>query len=123
VAEIGLKKLGVSPRCGFDEDDLANSAFREFLDRAAAGEFRKLEDREDVWQILTLLVGDKIGDRFRHEHRQKRGGGEPNVPLEEVAEAVSKLDDPALEAAAPKKKPSGQRRKRDESPDEHNERT
>jgi RNA polymerase sigma factor (sigma-70 family) len=98
VVAIGHKKLGGTRRRGFDQDDVANSAFREFLSRAAEGRFRKLENREDVWQVLTLLVGDKIQDRLRHEFRLKRGGGEPGVPLEEVAEAVSKLDDPSLEA-------------------------
>jgi DNA-directed RNA polymerase specialized sigma24 family protein len=98
VVAISLKKLGNMPRRGFDEDDVANSAFHEFLSRAAAGGFKKLENREDVWQVLTLLVGDKIGDRLRHEGRMKRGGGEPGVPLVDVAEVVSKLDDPALEA-------------------------
>jgi RNA polymerase sigma factor (sigma-70 family) len=98
VAAISLKKLGNRPRRGIDEDDVANSAFREFLSRATDAGFKKLENREDVWQVLTLLVGDKIGDRIRHEGRMKRGGGKLGVPLEDVAEAVSKLDDPSLEA-------------------------
>lgn len=98
VTDISRRKLGRAPRRGFDDDDVANSAFWEFLSRAAEGRFLKLETREDVWQVLTLLVGDKVADRLRHEGRRKRGGGEPGVPLEEVAEAVSKLDDPSLEA-------------------------
>jgi RNA polymerase sigma factor (sigma-70 family) len=98
VVAISLRKLGGAARRGFDQDDVANSAFREFLSRAAAGDFKKLENREDVWQVLTLLVGDKIGDRLRHEGRMKRGGGEPDVPLKEIAEAISKLDGPSLEA-------------------------
>jgi RNA polymerase sigma factor (sigma-70 family) len=97
IVAVGLKKLGGTPRRGFDEDDVANSAFREFLQRAAEGRFNKLENRQDLWQVMALLVGDKIGDRFRHEGRLKRGGGEPGVSLEDVAEAVAKLDDPSLE--------------------------
>lgn len=96
VVAVGVKKLGGTPRRGFDEEDAANSAFREFLSRAAEGSFKKLENREDVWQILTLLVGDKVRDRLQHEGRLKRGGGNPGAPLEEVAEVVSKLDSPAL---------------------------
>ena len=80
------------------EDDVANSAFREFLNRGAEGRFKKLENREDVWQVLALLVGDKIGDGLRHEGRMKRGAGESCMPLEDVTEVVSKLDDPSLEA-------------------------
>ena len=37
VAAIALKNLVGTPRRAFDEDDVANSAFREFLSRAAAG--------------------------------------------------------------------------------------
>ena len=98
VAAISLRKLGGTQRRGFDQDDVANSAFHEFLGRATAGDFRKLENREHVWQVLTLLVGDKIGDRLRHEGRKKRGGGKPDLPLDNIAEEVSKLDDPSLEA-------------------------
>ena len=95
IARISLKKLG-GPRRRFDEDDVANSAFREFLGRAAAGDFKKLENREDVWQLLTLIVGDKVSERLQHEGRKKRGGSRPEVSLEEVEEALS--DDPSLEA-------------------------
>jgi DNA-directed RNA polymerase specialized sigma24 family protein len=98
VAAISLRKLGGTPKRAFDNDDVANSAFHEFLSGAAEGRFKKLENREDVWQVLALLVGDKIGDRLRHECRLKRGGGEPCVPLENIAEAVSAHDDPSLEA-------------------------
>jgi RNA polymerase sigma factor (sigma-70 family) len=98
IAAISLTKLGGAPRRGFDQDDVANSAFREFLSRAAAGDFKKLENRDDVWQVLTLLVGDKVQDGLRHERRKKRGGGKPDVPIEQVMEAVSKLDDPSMEA-------------------------
>ena len=98
VVAIGLKKLGGIRQRGLDQDDVANSAFREFLNRAAEGRFKKLENREDVWQVLALLVGDKIGDGLRHEGRMKRGAGESCMPLEDVTEVVSKLDDPSLEA-------------------------
>src|SRR5437870_1896811 len=72
VVQIAQRKL--PKHRGFDEDDVANSAFREFLDRAAAGSFPRLENREDVWQILTMLVVDKVIERLRHELAKKRGG-------------------------------------------------
>jgi RNA polymerase sigma factor (sigma-70 family) len=98
VVAIGHERLKRTPHRVFDQDDVANSAFREFLNRAAKGRFKKLENREDVWQVLTLLVGDKIADNLRHEGRKKRGGAEPKVELKDVAEAVAALDDPSLEA-------------------------
>jgi len=97
VAAIGRRKLVGKPQRAFDADDVANSAFREFLGRAAAGRFRKLENREDVWQILTLLVGDKISKYLRTGGAQKRGGGVPDVTIEHVQHAIRDLADVALE--------------------------
>jgi hypothetical protein len=73
VIRIAQRMLRGKPQRGFDEEDLAISAFREFLDRAAKREFRQLENREDVWQILALLVVDKVRDRLRGERAKKRG--------------------------------------------------
>ena len=98
VVAISRRRLDGVPCCGFDQDDVANSAFREFLDRAAVRKFKKLENRQDVWQILAMLVGDKIGDRLQYQGRKKRGEGRPDVNLDNVVQIISKLDDPALEA-------------------------
>ena len=47
-----------------------------------AGRFAKLDDRDDLWQLLVMIAERKIIDEFHHERRQKRGGG--NVRGESV---------------------------------------
>jgi len=98
VADVSHRKLAGTPHRGFGTDDVANSAFCAFLVRAAAGDFPRLENREDVWQVLTLLVKDAIVTRLRNEGRQKRGGGIPPVAITTVQHAICNLDNPALRA-------------------------
>jgi DNA-directed RNA polymerase specialized sigma24 family protein len=41
----------------------------------AKGRFPRLEDRDDLWQVLLLLLRQKALNLISHEQRQKRGGG------------------------------------------------
>ena len=97
VAAIGSNKLKGKPQRGFDADDVANSAFREFLSRAADDKFLGLKNREDLWQILTRLVMDKIWKRLREERAMKRGGGVPDVSLDEFKQSFWELDEQKLD--------------------------
>jgi len=74
---VGLarKKLREAPRRVADEEDVALNAFDSFYRGAEQGRFPRLEDRDDVWQILVLLTARKAADQIQHERRQKRGGG------------------------------------------------
>lgn len=58
-----------------DEEDVALSAFDSFCRAAEQGRFPRLDDRDDLWQILLLITGRKAVDLLRRENRQKRGGG------------------------------------------------
>src|ERR1700722_13328526 len=49
------------------EEDVALSAFDSFYRRAERGQFRKLTDRDDLWQILVLITERKAIDLMRHE--------------------------------------------------------
>lgn len=98
IAGQGRKAIHGIPTKTFDEEDVANSVFREFFDRVSLGHFTKLENRDDVWQILTLLVGDKIAERLMLQNRQKRGKGWERQSLEAIANTISELDDPAIQA-------------------------
>jgi len=91
-------RLGNAPARTFDESDIANSAINEFFERVARNDFKKLENREDVWQILAVLVRDKIAARLKHENRQKRGGGWERTTLDAVSDELKGLDDPAIQA-------------------------
>jgi DNA-directed RNA polymerase specialized sigma24 family protein len=74
---VGLARLKLqgSPRRAADEEDAALSAFASFCRAAEAGRFPRLEDRDDLWQLLVLLTARKAVHLRKHERRQKRGGG------------------------------------------------
>jgi DNA-directed RNA polymerase specialized sigma24 family protein len=71
---VGLarKKLGALPRRAADEEDVALSAFDSFVRGAQEGRFPRLEDRDDLWQILVLITTRKAIDLAAHEGRDKR---------------------------------------------------
>src|SRR5262249_56846316 len=57
------------------EEDAARSAFDSFFRAAEQGHFPQLHDREDLWQLLMLIVDRKAINLIHAERRQRRGGG------------------------------------------------
>jgi DNA-directed RNA polymerase specialized sigma24 family protein len=74
---VGLarRKLQRIARAAADEEDVAISAFGSFFRAVEGGRFPRLDDREDLWQLLVLLTARKAYRLLQHERRQKRGGG------------------------------------------------
>jgi DNA-directed RNA polymerase specialized sigma24 family protein len=74
---VGLARarLRSAPRQAADEEDVALSAFDSFCLAAEQGRFPRLEDRDDLWQVLVVLTVRKAANLAKHETRQKRGGG------------------------------------------------
>jgi DNA-directed RNA polymerase specialized sigma24 family protein len=60
-----------------DAEDVALSAFDSFCRGAGRGRFPRLNDRDDLWQVLVVLTARKAADLLRAEAAQKRGGGRP----------------------------------------------
>ena len=50
-------------------------AFDRFVKAIAAGRFPRLNDREDLWQVLLMLTSRIASNAARDERREKRGGG------------------------------------------------
>jgi DNA-directed RNA polymerase specialized sigma24 family protein len=75
LVEVGHQRLGNRPRRAYDEEDVAISAFDAFIRGAKAGRFKRLENRDDLWQVLVMLVERKTIDVLRRELSAKRGGG------------------------------------------------
>jgi RNA polymerase sigma factor (sigma-70 family) len=69
------ERLPLPFRRALDEEDLALSAFDSFIRGGERGQFTRLEDRDDLWQLLMLITVRKVKDALGHERRQKRGGG------------------------------------------------
>jgi DNA-directed RNA polymerase specialized sigma24 family protein len=73
LAQDQLRGLARGPA---DEEDVALSAFHRFCQAARRGQFPRLEDRDDLWQLLALLAERKARDLRRREARHKRGDGQ-----------------------------------------------
>lgn len=92
---IGLRGADV------DEDDVLVSVFDRFFRAAKEDRFAKLENRDDLWQILLMLTERRVADQYRRSHAEKRGGGDV-MALEDIhrgastADAVRELADRAV---------------------------
>src|SRR6266478_3721825 len=75
LVRLARAKLGRTDRRAADEDDLANSAFAGFLRGIQAGRFPRMNDRNDLWQVLVVLTERKSVDYRRRARAAKRGGG------------------------------------------------
>jgi DNA-directed RNA polymerase specialized sigma24 family protein len=74
---VGLARaqLASVPRMVADAEDVALSAFDSFYRRAERGEFPRLEDRNDLWQLLFVLTVRKAINLVRYQGRKSRGSG------------------------------------------------
>jgi RNA polymerase sigma factor (sigma-70 family) len=74
LVELARARLRGAPRRAADEEDVALSAFDSFCQAAAAGRFPRLDDRDDLWQVLVMLTARKAVRLRRREAARKRGG-------------------------------------------------
>jgi DNA-directed RNA polymerase specialized sigma24 family protein len=72
LVSFARKKMQELPRRAADEEDVALSAFDSFCRGAERGRFPRLEDRDDLWQVLVMIVSRKAVDLAVHEGRDKR---------------------------------------------------
>ena len=75
LVRYARRKLRDTPRRVADEEDVALSAFESFCRGAKEGRFPRLEDRNDLWQLLIVLASRKAANERVHQRRLKRGGG------------------------------------------------
>lgn len=68
-----------------DEDDVLVSVFDLFFRAAKNGKFARLNDRDDLWQILLMLTDRKATEQFRRTHAIKRGRLARQLPVEALA--------------------------------------
>jgi len=75
LVALARARLRSLPRAAADEEDVALSAFDSFCRGVGAGRFPRLDDRDDLWQVLFVITTRKAVGLARHETRDKRGGG------------------------------------------------
>ena len=78
---VGLARarLRHTARKAADEEDVVLSAFDSFFRRAERGQFPRLHDRNDLWQLLFVLTVRKAITLARHQGRARRGAGRVSV--------------------------------------------
>ena len=75
LVRVARTRLDGDARRSRDEEDIALSVFDSFCRAAADGRFPNLADRDSLWRLLVRMAARKVIDQRRHEHRQRRGGG------------------------------------------------
>lgn len=93
LVRVATKKLQGMPQHLTDGEEVALSAFKSFCLAAEKKRFPKLEDRDDLWQVLLMLVRNKVADQWEFHSRSKRdltrtqsiAGGESSKTNGEVA--------------------------------------
>jgi RNA polymerase sigma factor (sigma-70 family) len=74
LVSLARKKLGAAPRRMADEEDVAQVAMNSFFRGVQQGRFPRLRDRDDLWQVLIMLVERKAIDQIRRQSSKKREG-------------------------------------------------
>lgn len=67
------RRLSRSKKRVADEDDVVVCAFNSFFHGAREGRFARLDDRDDLWQVLLMIVNRKAANQMKALNRQKRG--------------------------------------------------
>jgi DNA-directed RNA polymerase specialized sigma24 family protein len=72
---VARRVLARTPRALADEEDAVLSAFASLLRGVDENRFKRLEDRDDLWQILVMLTVRKSINQRNHAAVKKRGAG------------------------------------------------
>jgi DNA-directed RNA polymerase specialized sigma24 family protein len=75
LVALARARLRASTDRAVDEEDVALSAFDSFFRRAERGQFARLEDRDDLWQLLFVLTVRKAANLVKRGRRRKHGEG------------------------------------------------
>ncbi len=74
VRGLAAKKLGGASRRVADEEDVAISAIHAMYEGARDGRFDRLENRDDLWQILCMITARKAALHWRKQKSRKEVG-------------------------------------------------
>ena len=70
LVQLAYQKLKGRRLRTADEEDIAQSAFRNFCARAKAGKYPKLSDRKGLWRLFMKIVSNKTVDFIRAEQHK-----------------------------------------------------
>ena len=75
LVALARQNLRSASRRVEDEEDLVVTVFEKVARLAREGGLRKLDGRDDLWQVLVLVTRQQAVNQIKHGLRQKRGGG------------------------------------------------
>jgi DNA-directed RNA polymerase specialized sigma24 family protein len=88
LVRLARRKLNGMPRRMMDEEDVALSVFKSLCVRAKRGDFKQLDDRDDLWRLLATITHLKAAEAARGANRQKRSSrGRRELSIEQMAAA------------------------------------
>lgn len=91
---IGLarQRLAGRGKAASDEEDIAQSVFFSICRGAAAGRFKDITSRDELWWLLLAVTRQKIVSRHRRETAQKRNKGRVKTETELAQQQPFTLD-------------------------------
>jgi RNA polymerase sigma factor (sigma-70 family) len=84
VAAAARKRLTALGIRAVDEDDVAVDVFASLCRGAGQGRFPRLEDRNDLWQVLLMLTRQKVVDQRRRQQPEWTESAIALVPPDET---------------------------------------
>src|SRR5262249_29554864 len=91
LVELARDRLRGLPRRASDEEDVALSAFHSFWQALGEGRYARLDNRDDLWQLLVMHTARKAVDERRFQQRKKRGGATPGLQGEAADVALQTI--------------------------------
>ncbi len=89
LLRLARHRLGTTPRGASDEEDVVLSVFNALFQGVREDRFSRLDDREDLWQVLVMLTERKVIAQRRRELAARRGGGQVRGESAFVADNVT----------------------------------
>lgn len=88
LVELARDRLRGLSRRASDEEDVALSAFHSFWQALGEGRYARLDNRDDLWQLLVMHTARKAVDQRRFQQRKKRGGASSGLQGEAAEVAL-----------------------------------
>jgi RNA polymerase sigma factor (sigma-70 family) len=75
LVELARHRLRDIPKRMADEEDVVQSVFHSICRGAAAGRFKNVRNRDELWWLLLSVTKQKVINHIRRESALKRGAG------------------------------------------------
>jgi RNA polymerase sigma factor (sigma-70 family) len=98
---LARQQLVGRPKAVSDEDDIAQSVFCSICRGAAAGRFRDVNSRSELWWLLLAITKQKSINHFRRQSALKRGPGRVETETAMAKNQPFNLDDLASSTPTP----------------------